>query len=110
MSVFTDVHRFNTETGLNEVELTDEQAFSIISEEVFELLAAQGDRVLQADAFIDIVFATLSCATRRGFPMDDLWEEVMVSNMSKVGAPIVDGKLQKGENFVEPDFAGVLGV
>ena len=110
MSVFTDVHRFNFETGLNEVELTDEQAFSIISEEVFELLAAQGDRVLQADAFIDIAFATLSCAIRRGFPMEDLWEEVMVSNMSKVGAPIVDGKLQKGENFVEPDFAGVLGV
>ena len=110
MSVFADVHRFNVDTGLNQVKLTDEQAFSIINEEVFELLEAREDVVLQADAFIDIVFATLSCAQRIGFPMDDLWEEVMVSNMSKVGAPIVDGKLQKGENFVEPDFAGVLGV
>lgn len=110
MNVFADVYRFNTETGLKFEDLSLEQAFSIISEEVFELLEAKGDVVLQADALIDIVFATLSCAGRLGFPMEDLWEEVMVSNMSKVGAGFVNGKLQKGENFVEPDFAGVLGV
>ena len=109
-SIFHDVELFNLLTGLHAEELTEEQAFLIINEEVMELLEAfqTGDRVLAADALVDILFATASCADRLGFPMPALWEECVSSNISKVGAPIIDGKLQKGEDFVEPDFAAVL--
>lgn len=107
-----DVQEFNAATGIDEIELSHKQAFSIIAEEVAELGQAIGEKDIigMADAFADIVFATLSCAERLGFPMEALWEEVVRSNMTKVGGPIIDGKLRKPDTFEEPDFAKVMGL
>lgn len=105
-----DVIEFNNATGLVEHHLSDKHGVHIIMSEVDELRVAleDGDDVETADALIDIVFATLSCADRWGYPLQELWDEVVRSNMSKVGAPIVDGKLQKGLNFSAPDIASIL--
>lgn len=107
-----DVREFNAATGIDEFHLEEEQAFRIIAEETAELGDAivSRDVVGMADAFADIVFATLSCAERLGFPMQALWDEVVRSNMTKVGGKIVDGKLQKPVTFEEPDFSGVMGL
>lgn len=107
-----EVREFNILTGLDEVGLSGKQAFRIIAEETAELGYALEDHdvVGIADALADIVFATLSCAERLGFPMQALWDEVVRSNMTKVGGKIVDGKLQKPASFEEPDFGGVMGL
>lgn len=104
---FFDALVFNEDTGLDDYALFPNEAVAIVGEEYKELVSATLDEdwVEIADAMIDIVFAAISCGYRIGLPMDKLWTEVVKSNMTKVGAPVVNGKLQKGENFVRPDFA-----
>lgn len=109
--VFNDVFDFNTKTGIVHEPLSNNDTIKIISEELVELVEGflLDDEVKIADALVDIVYATLSCADRLDFPMEELWRECHRSNMTKVGAPIVNGKLQKGDNFEQPDFGRVLG-
>lgn len=107
--MINDVLNFNYQTGLHEVPLSLEDGARIITEEASELLDAveNRDRVQIVDALVDIVFATISTAERWGVDMTEAWDEVYRSNMSKVGAPIVNGKLQKGELFHAPDFTSI---
>lgn len=79
------------------------------------------DLVLSADAIADLRVVVTGAGLRMGLPLSSLDREVFDSNMSKLSAegdPIYsrgveldgkpEGKILKGENFREPDIAGVL--
>lgn len=72
------------------------------------------DLVGIADGIADLLYVTLGTAVSYGLDAEALVAEAHRSNMSKLGAdgePIYreDGKVLKGPNFFEPDFASVIG-
>jgi predicted HAD superfamily Cof-like phosphohydrolase len=88
---------------------------ALISEEFNELKAAVciGDIVEIADALTDILYVTYGAAHAFGIPIDECFDEVQRSNMSKLGLdgkPMfrADGKVIKGPNYSEPDLEKVL--
>jgi len=91
----------------------------LIDEEFGELQVAlaraveERDIIEVADAIADLLVVTYGTAHEFGIPIDEVFEEVHASNMSKLGAdgrPIYreDGKVLKGPNFRPPDIKGVL--
>ena len=87
----------------------------LILEEYEELDAADadGDLVSIADALSDILYVVYGAAHAYGIPIDECFDEVHNSNMSKLGAdgkPIfrADGKVLKGPDFYEPNLKGIL--
>lgn len=88
---------------------------SLIAEEFSELkeAIAVGDIVEVADALTDILYVTYGAAHAFGIPIDDCFNEVQRSNMSKLGVdgkPVYreDGKVIKGPNYSEPNLQKVL--
>lgn len=83
-----------------------------IQEELDELRAAQTP-VDEMDAILDIIFATLSYATRRYTPaqIGECWAAVCAANGRKTDGPIIEGKKRKPEGWVGPEaeIAEVLG-
>ena len=66
-----------------------------------------------ADALTDILYVTYGAGHAFGINLDECFEEVHESNMSKLGPdgnPIYrdDGKVMKGPDFKEPDIRKVL--
>ena len=87
----------------------------LILEEYEELDAADadGDLVSIADALSDILYVVYGAAHAYGIPIDECFDEVHNSNMSKLGEdgkPIYreDGKILKGPYFYEPKLKGIL--
>lgn len=87
----------------------------LIREEWKELEAAliANDIVEIADALADLTYVVYGTAVSYGIPLDEVFEEVHDSNMSKLGEdglPLVraDGKILKGPNFRPPDIASIL--
>lgn len=90
----------------------------LLLEEANEFKDAVLDRDLtgQVDACLDIIFVALGTLDTIGieYPcMDELWQELLRSNFSKLGEdgnPIKrnDGKILKGPNYTPPDFASIL--
>lgn len=97
---------------------TAELRISLMTEELFgpgELAESvrNGDLVGIADGIADLLYVTLGTAVSYGMDAEKLVAEAHRSNMSKLGLdgnPIYreDGKVLKGPNFFEPDFASVL--
>lgn len=92
---------------------------NLISEEYKELMEALDmddgpeKTVAIADAMADLLYVVNGTAVSFGIPLDDVFEEVHRSNMSKLdenGQPMVraDGKILKGPNFREPNISQVL--
>ena len=88
---------------------------SLIAEEFSELKEAIAveDIVEVADALTDILYVTYGAAHAFGIPIDDCFNEVQRSNMSKLGVdgkPVYreDGKVIKGPNYSEPNLQKVL--
>ena len=84
---------------------------SLIKEELDELIEAMNkkDLVEVADALTDILYVTYGAGHAFGINLDDCFEEVQNSNMSKlgsVGKPIYNekGKVMKGPNYFKPDL------
>ena len=84
---------------------------SLIKEELDELIEAMNkkDLVEVADALTDILYVTYGAGHAFGINLDDCFEEVQNSNMSKLdkyGKPIYNdkGKVMKGPNYFKPDF------
>jgi len=94
---------------------TDEQwtgRIRLILEELSELSEAQaiGDEREFADALADLTFVVLGTAVVAGVPFNQIWDEVLRSNMSKVGGKIDSGgKLIKPDNYYPPDFRNIFG-
>ncbi len=71
------------------------------------------DLVEVADAITDIDYVNTGAAIAFGFNLDDTFDEVHRSNMSKLGLdgkPIYNefGKVQKGSQYVRPNLKTVL--
>lgn len=87
----------------------------LVREEFNEFLAAEDDNDLVeiADACADLLYVILGTAVSYGIPLDEIFDEVHRSNMSKLGEdgkPIYreDGKVLKSASFSPPDIAGIL--
>ena len=90
----------------------NELRVSLIKEELDELIEAMNkkDLVEVADAQTDILYVTYGAGHAFGINLDDCFEEVQNSNMSKLdkdGKPIYNdkGKVMKGPNYFKPDLS-----
>lgn len=89
----------------------------LMREEMAEYLEAEDANDLEniAKELADILYIAYGTAATYGFNLDDVFDLVHASNMSKLGAdgkPIVreDGKILKGPNYQAPDIAGYLAL
>lgn len=87
----------------------------LIEEELDELKVAIAvkDIVEVADALTDLLYVIYGTGHSCGIDLDDCFNEVHRSNMSKLGAngrPLYreDGKVLKGPNYFPPDLENVL--
>ena len=88
---------------------------ALIQEELDELKEAllENDIVETADAIADILYVVYGTAVAFGIGIDEVFEEVHSSNMSKLdvdGTAIFDemGKVMKGPDYFRPNIAQVL--
>ena len=95
---------------------TRELRLELIQEELEELSDAVADRdmIQIADALTDLLYVVYGAGHSFGLDLDECFEEVHRSNMSKLGEngrPIhrEDGKVMKGPGYYEPDLEGILG-
>ena len=84
---------------------------SLINEELVELKNAIKENNLQevADALTDILYVTYGAGHAFGINLDQCFDEVQKSNMSKLGfdgKPIYNdsGKVMKGPNYFKPNL------
>ena len=94
---------------------TAELRLDLIVEELEELTTAidNDDIVEIADALTDILYVVYGAGHAYGIDLDECFNEVHSSNMSKLdenGKPIYreDGKVLKGPNYFSPDIEGVI--
>ena len=95
---------------------TRELRLELIAEELDELSDAVADRdmIQIADALTDLLYVVYGAGHTFGIDLDECFQEVHSSNMSKLGddgRPIhrEDGKVMKGPNYFEPDLENILG-
>ncbi|HIG57979.1 MAG TPA: phosphoribosyl-ATP diphosphatase [Flavobacteriales bacterium] len=88
---------------------------ALIEEELSELREAliNDDIVETADALADILYVVYGAAAAFGIDIDEVFEEVHDSNMSKLdnnGQPIFDemGKVMKGHGYFHPNIAQLM--
>lgn len=90
---------------------------TLIGEESKEVLAeldnGNPDLARIAKELADLLYVTYGCADMLGIPLDDVFDEVHRSNMSKLdenGNPVFreDGKILKSPLYKEADVKGVL--
>ena len=84
----------------------------LIKEELEELTEAMNNKDLLevADALTDILYVTYGAGHAFGINLDQCFEEVQNSNMSKLdenGKPIYNdaGKVMKGPNYFKPNLS-----
>ena len=94
---------------------TRELRLELIQEELEELSDAVADRdmIQIADALTDLLYVVYGAGHTFGLDLDECFQEVHRSNMSKLGEngrPIYreDGKVMKGPGYFEPDLEGIL--
>jgi len=88
---------------------------SLLQEEFNEYLTGEenNDIVEIADALGDMLYVIYGTAITYGIPLDEVFEEIHNSNMSKLGAdglPIYrdDGKILKGPNYFKPNLRSII--
>ena len=88
---------------------------NLIKEELEELQEAikQEDLLEVADALTDILYVTYGAGHAFGIDLDNCFDEVQKSNMSKLGAdgkPIYNqsGKVMKGPKYFKPNLKQFL--
>lgn len=87
----------------------------LIKEEYKELVESmeQQDLIGVADALTDLLYVVYGAGLAFGINLDECFDEVHRSNMSKLdsnGNPIYreDGKVMKGPNFFEPNLEKII--
>lgn len=87
----------------------------MLTEEYLEYIVAEktGDLVGIADAIADLIYVLAGSALVYGIPLEEVFDEVHRSNMSKLwpdGRPRLnaDGKILKGPNFFAPGISSIL--
>ena len=93
----------------------NELRISLINEELEELKKAIKDNdILEvADALTDILYVAYGAGHAFGINLDECFNEVQESNMSKLGSdgkPIYNeyGKVMKGPNYFKPNLSKFL--
>ena len=88
---------------------------SLIEEELDELKQAISDNNIKevADALTDILYVTYGAGHAFGINLDNCFDEVQESNMSKLdknGKPIYNesGKVMKGPSYFKPNLSKFL--
>ena len=88
---------------------------NLIQEELDEFIEAISNKDLKeaADALTDILYVTYGAGHAFGINLDNCFDEVQRSNMSKLGndgKPIYNehGKVMKGPNYFKPDLKKFL--
>ena len=106
----------NCEPTLRDRE-TQDLRIDLISEELEELQLAitNNDIVEVADALTDILYVVYGAGHAFGIDLDECFQEVHQSNMSKLGdngRPIKreDGKVLKPDTYFPPDLKNVLSI
>ena len=84
-------------------ELIAEEYYEVID----ELMQVHPDPAALTKELVDLLYVVYGCAVTFGLPIDEVFERVHRSNMSKLGAdgkPIYrdDGKVLKGPNYQPP--------
>jgi|TARA_B110000259_G_C13734312_1_gene289846 predicted HAD superfamily Cof-like phosphohydrolase len=89
--------------------------YELIKEELEELNQAIKDKDMKevADALTDILYVTYGAGHAFGINLDECFDEVQKSNMSKLGIdgkPIYNenGKVMKGPNYFKPNLVKFL--
>ena len=89
--------------------------YDLIEEELEELKVAMKnkDRLEVADALTDILYVTYGAGHAFGIDLDQCFDEVQNSNMSKLGKngkPIYNegGKVMKGPKYFKPNLSKFL--
>ena len=103
-----------TKPGLS-TEKINELRINLINEELEEFKEAIKNKDLKevADALTDILYVTYGAGHAFGINLDNCFEEVQKSNMSKLGQdgkPIYNesGKVMKGPKYFKPDLSKFL--
>ena len=118
MSNFTKVKKFMETFGQQvkeKAEFPDHKItslrYELIREELKEFKEAIDKKDISevADALTDILYVTYGAGHAFGINLDDCFDEVQKSNMSKLGnngKPIYNehGKVMKGPNYFKPDL------
>ena len=118
MSNFKSVKKFMETFGQevkNKAEFPNEKIqdlrISLIEEELSELKEAIENKDIKevADALTDILYVTYGAGHAFGIDLDQCFDEVQRSNMSKLdenGKPIFNenGKVLKGPNYFKPNL------
>ena len=118
MSNFSSVKKFMETFGQEvklKAELPDKKTqylrISLIEEELSELKEAIKNKDIKevADALTDILYVTYGAGHAFGVDLDQCFDEVQRSNMSKLdenGKPIFNehGKVLKGPNYFKPNL------
>jgi predicted HAD superfamily Cof-like phosphohydrolase len=111
---------FGHPVRLKPTALTEERSemrMDILKEEIDELdeAASYNDFVNIADAIVDSMYILIGTALEYGIAhrLEECFEEVHRSNMSKLGAdgfPVYreDGKIMKGPNYTPPNLAAII--
>ena len=96
-------------------EKINELRINLINEELEEFKEAIKNKDLKevADALTDILYVTYGAGHAFGINLDNCFEEVQKSNMSKLGQdgkPIYNesGKVMKGPKYFKPDLSKFL--
>jgi predicted HAD superfamily Cof-like phosphohydrolase len=61
-----------------------------------------------ADAIADLIYVLIGTAHEMGIPLQDVWDRVQESNMTKCLPEVPGGKIAKPPGWVAPDIEGVL--
>lgn len=86
----------------------------LIQEEYEEWWDAKPGSIEDIDACLDMIVVIIGYMLSHGWPVEQLWAEVIRSNMSKVDPATgkvqkrTDGKVLKPATFSPPDFGRVL--
>lgn len=87
----------------------------LLQEEFDEYLLAEKDNhfIEVCDALGDMLYIIYGTCVSYGIPIDEIFQEIHNSNMSKLdenGNPIVreDGKILKGPNYFKPDIKNIV--
>lgn len=114
--VVFDVNNFMLLFGQTVRKRNEEQAelyISLIDEEYSELADAETDEDC-LDAICDLIWVLVGLGSSLGYDVAGAWQEVVDSNMSKLGEngrPIIreDGKIMKGPNYFRPSLTQFIG-
>lgn len=82
----------------------------LMLEEMAELLEAMllRDPIQMADALADVLYVVYGTAVTYAVPVDEVFQEVHASNMTKRVVDHAAGIKGKGESYRAPDIAAVL--